>query len=437
MNKKIKRILISIGIVVAIIALITFNKMASKDSISDIYTQVEEGSFDITVSAAGELIPEKSIDITGPALPKNNNRRGRRQSRIHVMDLKIADIVPEGTIVNKGDYIAQLDRTTFDNTLKDETERLEEMQANLHMEILDTAVVLTNLRDEIKNQTFAVEEATITLEKSKFEPPATIRQAEIELDKAKRKLSQQKKLYKLKVAQQLKEINKIKIDIEGQIRTVNDLENYLEGFTVRAPSSGMVIYKRNRNGTKRKVGSTINPFDMVIATLPDLSSMISKTYVSEIDVSKIKPGQKVNVKIDAYRDKVYSATVINVAKIGEQLPNSDTKMFEVLSRIDESDPRLRPSMTTGNDIIISSFENVVYIPLECVHTESDGIPFVYTKNRTKQVVVLGESNDKYVIVNRGLKSGTAIYLYTPENPDKFKLAGEALIPLISQTLTNR
>jgi HlyD family secretion protein len=185
------------------------------------------------------------------------------------------------------------------------------------------------------------------------------------------------------------------------------------------------------------VGSTINPFDMVIATLPDLSSMISKTYVSEIDVSKIKPGQKVNVKIDAYRDKVYSATVINVAKIGEQLPNSDTKMFEVLSRIDESDPRLRPSMTTGNEIIISSFENVVYIPLECVHTESDGIPFVYTKNRTKQVVVLGESNDKYVIVNRGLKSGTAIYLYTPENPDKFKLAGEALIPLISQTLTNR
>ena len=44
---------------------------------------------------------------------------------MHAMDLKIQDIVPEGTIVKEGDYIAQLDRTTYDNTLKDEHENLK------------------------------------------------------------------------------------------------------------------------------------------------------------------------------------------------------------------------------------------------------------------------------------------------------------------------
>ena len=39
---------------------------------------------------------------------------------MHVADLKILDIVPEGTIVKEGDYVAQLDRTSYDNTLKDE-----------------------------------------------------------------------------------------------------------------------------------------------------------------------------------------------------------------------------------------------------------------------------------------------------------------------------
>ena len=78
---------------------------------------------------------------------------------MHAMDLKIQDIVPEGTIVNEGDYIAQLDRTSYDNTLKDELENLTTLQTNLEMKILDTAVVLTNLRDDIKNQRYAVEEA--------------------------------------------------------------------------------------------------------------------------------------------------------------------------------------------------------------------------------------------------------------------------------------
>jgi hypothetical protein len=83
---------------------------------------------------------------------------------------------------------------------------------------------------------------------------------------------------------------------------------------------------------------------------------------------------------------------------------------------------LRPSMTTNNKILIKSFDNVVFVPNECVHTGIDSIPFVYTKSRHKQVVVLGESNDKEVIIEKGLKAGTPIYNEAPEKPETFRYA---------------
>jgi HlyD family secretion protein len=426
-----KRTFVIVGIIIAITALIVFNKMISKNKILNSYAEVKKGTFEITVINSGELLAEKSLDIKGPEIGQGSDHgpgQGFHGGDMHAMDLKIQDIVPEGTMVNEGDYIAQLDRTSYENTLKDEIENLKTQQTNLEMKVLDTAVVLTNLRDDIKNQRFVVEEAGITLAQSKFEPPATIRQAEISLDKARRALEQKKKGYTLRVAQNLSEIEHLKMHVSRGTRLVTDLQEFLAKFTITAPAYGMVTYKKDRNGTKRKAGSTVNPFDRVIATLPDLSSMISKVYVNEIEISKVKKGQKVNIDVDAFPDRSYNGTVLSIANVGEQLPNSDAKMFEVIVKVDDADPALRPSMTTGNKIIIKTFSDATFIPTECVQTGADSIPFVYKKNKTKQIVILGESNEKNVIVEQGLEPGTTIYLIPPEEPEKFKLVGENLIP---------
>jgi hypothetical protein len=189
----------------------------------------------------------------------------------------------------------------------------------------------------------------------------------------------------------------------------------------------MVIYKRDRTNAKRKVGSSISPWDNVVATLPDMSSMISKTYVNEIDVSKVKAGQKVELLVDAFPDKSYTGVVTSVANIGEQLPNADAKVFEVVIKLNESDPILKPSMTTGNQIVTQTIEDVTYVPLESVQLGADSIPFVYTKKGNKQIVVTGEENENNVVIEQGLEAGTVIYLSTPENINKFRLAGQDLI----------
>ena len=427
-----KRTIIITGLVAGLImiAMFVFNKLASKKDTASIFTEVMEGPFEITVSNSGELQAEKSIDILGPDMMQLMQQGGGGRGGsggMRFMSFKISDIVPEGTVVNTGDYIAQLDRTDYDNSLKTANENLNTLRSNLEMAILDTAVTLTNLRDAIKNQAIAVEEAKITLAQSKYEPPATIRQAQLNVDKQERALEQARKNYTLRKAKALADIKtKRRLYNDGN-ELVTALQEFLSKFTIHAPSPGMVIYKEEFNGTKRKTGSQVNPFDKVVATLPDLSSMISKTYVSEIEVNKVKPGQKVMITIDAIPGKSLTGVVTNVANIGEQLENSDAKMFEVLIKIDGLNPELRPAMTTYNKILINSYDNVIYIPTECVNAGTDGIPFVYRKNKTKQIVVLGEMNDKDIIVKQGLERGTSVYLVPPEDPSKFRLVGKDLI----------
>ena len=429
-DKMLKRISITAGIVIAIAALIAFNRITSDRGKVVLYAEAEKDMFEISVSNSGELIAEKSIEIKGPQMAQGRRNMGGRGHNMRMMDLKIQDIIPEGTIVREGDYIAQIDRTQYDNTLKDEREKLQKELETMEMKLLDSAVVLTNLRDDIKNQTYAVEEAAITLEQSKFEPPATIRKAQIDLDKQRRTLEQKIKAYSLRVAQSIADIEHQKLHVSMGTTTVEDLEDFLSQFTVKAPSNGMVIYKKERNGTKRKAGSNINPWDLTIATLPDLSSMLSRMYVNEIEIARIEKGQKVQIEVDAFPEKTFTGEVFTIANIGEQLPNSDAKMFEVLVRVSESDPTLRPSMTTSNKIVISTFNDVISIPSECVNAGPDSIPFVYLKNHTRQIVVLGKSNEKHVIVEKGLKPGTQVYIIPPEEPEKFKLEGEELIPEI-------
>lgn len=416
-------------IIVTLAGLFVFNKIASRKETVNAFAEAMRGNFEISISAAGEIFPENSVDIKAPEVSRGRDFRAS--------DLKITDIVPEGTIVKKGDFVATLDRTQYDNMLKDEMERLSTYRNNIEMKKLDTAVTLNNLRDAIRNQRHAVEEAEITLLNSKYEPPTTIRQAEINLDKQKRILEQRIRGYELRVAQVTRDIRNQTMWKNRIERRVESLEEVLAGFTVLAPSPGMVVYKRDRRGNKIKAGSTINAFDRAVATLPDLSSLLSRIYVSEIDIRKVNPGQNVEVRVDAFPDKIFRGKVFSVANIGEKLDNSDSKVFEVMVKIESSDANLMPAMTTSNKIVVNTYDDVIYIPIECVHANLDKIPYVYTKNKTRQIVVTGEANDKNIIIEKGLKPKQMIYLIQPENAEDFRTSGEELIGSIMEGASAR
>ncbi len=408
-------------ILIIILAIIIFQDDKTAGQLT---TEVEKGKFEILVTTTGELQAKSSVDITGPTKLRNSRS-------LRIRDIKIQDLIPEGTVVDSGDYVATLDRSEAANNLKDMQDELEKMQSQYLKTQLDTTMQLRELRDQLVNLKFALEEKQIVLDQSKYEPPATIRQAKIELDKAERSYEQASKNYHLKKQQAEADMREAAINLDKAQRRVDEMNEVLSQFTVFAPQSGMVIYKKEWGGEKRKVGSNINPWDLTVATLPDLSSMSSKTYVNEIDISKVKSGQQVRIGIDAFPERKYTGEVIDVANIGEQLSNTDAKVFEVLIRIDQSDTIMRPAMTTSNQIITNTYEDVLFLPLEAVHS-NDSLSYVYTKGGKKQILVLGPTNENHVIIEQGLEKGEEAYLTVPENAENYKYEGLELIPIIKQ-----
>ncbi|HEY3429031.1 MAG TPA: efflux RND transporter periplasmic adaptor subunit, partial [Cyclobacteriaceae bacterium] len=256
----------------------------------------------------------------------------------------------------------------------------------------------------------------IRLEQSKFEPPATIKQAEIDVDKSKRAYEQALENYKIKKRQNVEKMREVGAELRKVENEYTRMGSISEAFNILAPEPGMLIYAKNWDGTAIKAGSQINMWEPTVATLPDLTKMLSKTYVNEVDVRKVKAGQNVEIGLDAYPDKKLGGKVIRVANVGEQRPNSDAKVFLVDIEIDGTDPTLRPSMTTSNKVIAKVLDSVNFVPLEGLHSQNDSIIYVYKKdglNTVKQEVEVGETNSNEAVIIAGLNVGDRIFLSVP------------------------
>ena len=411
-----------IGIVLSVLALIFTIWFLAKDETKagvDVFVKVKKGKFDVIVTTTGELQAENSEKIFGP--------QGLRKVRIY--QVKIIDLVPEGTLVDSGDYVATLDRAEITEALKNIEEGIEELKIKYVNKQLDTTIQLSALRDQLMNKEFELEEKQIELEQSKYEPPATIRQKKIELQRSERSFEQSKENYKLKEKQARTQMEqeKIRIDLEEKKRT-NVLET-IDKFIIKAPSSGMVIYKTEWDKSKRKTGSQINTYDIEVATLPDFSSLVSITYINEIDFNKIAISQVVTVGVDAYPERLYTGEIISVANIGEQIKGSDAKVFEVHVKLNKIDDILRPSMTTSNSINTASYDSVLYIPLDALHT-NDSLSYVYKRGKSlsKQIIITGEANDDEIIIEKGLSEEDEILISLPNEEKEIVFTGLELIP---------
>ena len=410
MNRKQYYYLFASILALVIVAYFIFSK---EDKNMQIIATVKKGNFPIEVTTTGELIAKSSEKIYGP--------QALRQ--VQIWQVKIQDIIPDGTVVDSGQYVASLDRTEISNKIKDEETNLEKLETQMNKTRIDTSLELRSARDELINLKYALEEKKITLDQSKYEPPATIRQVQIELEKGGRALEQAEKNYKLRYEKAVANMQEVAASYNQAQRKLSQMNDVLKQFNVVAPKAGMVIYKRNWDGNKMGVGATVSAWDNVVAELPDLSEMISKTYINEIDISKVKIGQEVQVGIDAFPQKKFTGNVIEVANIGEQLQNTNAKVYEVRIVVNEFDSILRPAMTTKNKILTSVVDSVLFIPIESIFN-NDSIAFVYKKNGgsiVRQQVIVGQSNDNEIIVIAGLVERDEVLLVPPEKADKLTM----------------
>jgi RND family efflux transporter MFP subunit len=366
---------------------------------------VKQGDFRVTVTTTGELRARRSVQIQGPP-----NAQQAQQYQ-----MKIASIVPEGTIVKAGEVVAELDRSGLASRMTEVSLALQKAEAQYSQAELDSTLTLSQAREEIRTFEYALEERRLAKEQATYEAPTIRRQAEIDYEKAERTLAQAKVNYKTKTQQSIAKMREVGSDVERQRNQLNIVQSVMAAFTIRAPDAGMVIYAKEWNGRKKQVGSQVTPWEPTVATLPDLSEMQSVTYVNEIDVRKIAVGQTVRLSLDADPSKQLTGKVTGVANVGEQRPNADAKVFEVVVSVEGRDTTLLPGMTTSNAVETAVISNALFIPLEAMAVV-DSVPIVYTRSGGKlvrQEIETGSMNDDEIVVRRGLAAGDRVLLVAP------------------------
>ena len=394
---------IIIGAVAIVLLALIFWPKNEKDKL---YNTVQKGNFKIEVNSSGELKAKKSEDIKGPS-----SLRAHR-----IWQIKITDLVSEGTYVKEGDYVAQLDKSEVATKINSAATEVEKITTEYEQARLDTAIEMMKLRDELINLNYEIEEKRLISNQSTYEAPAVQRQSEIDLEKAERKLKQSIGNISLKRMQNTAKLHQVKLSLQQEQSKLDRLDALIQELKILAPKDGMVVYKRTWDGKKITSGSQIG-WDPTVATLPDLSKMVTKTYVNEIDISHLKKGLNVSLTIDAFPDKSFTGKVVDVANVGEQLPNSDAKVFEVTVEINEKDTLLRPSMTTNNQILVEELTDVIYISQESVFV-TDSVSYVVLKTglgTEKQKVELGKTNDNFVVILNGLIEGEKLLMVKPED----------------------
>jgi len=389
------------GILVVLIILLLIFKPWGEDSGKGEPVKVVRGTFETYISEVGELKARKSLDILIPAIAF------RRE--LDIWQMKILDIVEEGKIVKKGDHVATLDPTDIEEEMDDNEKKLDDYTNRLETAKLDSSLTLSAARDAIQKAKDAVLDKEIKVQQSVYESRAVQRQAKLELEQAqrsyvrsKRELEQRRRKLKTTIVRYEQKVEKYqhRKDLYMQLRSQLD---------IKSPADGMIVYGNGYDG-KIKVGSHVGRWAPLIATLPDLSTLMSEVYVKEVNIAKISLGDKVRIKIDAFPDRKFIGEVTKIANIGQEIPGEYQNGFKVQVTLAPYHVELLPGMTTANEIITGTWENVLMIPKSTVFAD-DSVRYVMKVSALgaeKTVVLIGGENEEFFMINSGLEEGDAV-----------------------------
>jgi len=368
------------------------------------YTTVQQGAFRTTLTETGEL---QAVQYTINVMPPFNWRYGRP---------KIADLTPEGTRVQKGDVVAQIETSGVISEQGRLESELLMAQSDLNKMRVQHEGQINDLESKIHNAKSSLRRAEVNLTRVRFESET---QKEIKsLDVQTKKLileKLQKQLISTQIQQ--KEDQYIKrAKIQKIVSNIAKAGRTLENFTLRASSPGIVEYRYNRR-TKQKVaiGDQLWTGSPIVG-LPDLSSMKARTTVNEIDIDKIKLGQKVAIRLDAFPKFVFDGEIIEISRISRRKDRNDkSKVFDVEVILNESNDLLRPGMTVSCEFLLADFENALFVNNNCIQKENNQ-HVVYVKSMwgVKPIpVTLGPRNANKIVIFGNIEPGTKVAIGDP------------------------
>lgn len=357
----------------------------------------------------GDLVIE--VEVTGTLRAVESSTLGPPQIR-DVWQFKIAMMAEEGTEVTKGQPILAFDTSELQQRLQTKQADLDTARTEVEKKKVDMAVaeaddvlaradVEARLRKaRLMTSQPAELQSTIEVKKARLD----LELAELEMDLVLQRIEATRRAGE----EELGVLEAILDQVQSEVR---EIEEGIAKMTRVAPRDGIVIYVTNWRNEKKKVGDSCSVRDMVLE-IPDLGRMEADGEVEEALAGRVREGQRVVLRLDAYPDREYLGTVSSISRaVQEKSWRNPLKVVRLTLSLDETDPeRMRPGMRFRGEIEVDRVENITTIPIEAViGAERGPVAYRYRLGSWRQVaLVLGRRNGEQVEVIEGLEPGDVV-----------------------------
>lgn len=375
----------------------------SSEQISNVPTyEVTSIEFSIDVKGFGEIQAAQSQKIMTP---------GRRP-------MTIAWLQDENTYVEKGEVIAKFDAQQI---LKDSREEELELML-LQQDILKSNAQQNQAKKDVNSdQTFVKYEFDFT-DRFAIDDLRIYSQLEIIDTLANRDFLVAKDEFldwkeTSIVEQHNSEIAVLDIKKSGVTTKYEQHQQALNSLEVISPYSGLLVYEKDRRGEKPAIGQTVFP-GRPIAQIPNLDNMQASLFVQANDAIDLANGQSVDIRLDAFPDKVFRGEIENVSGFPRSIERGNpVTYFEVVVKLLEQDKSMmQPGRKLTANINVKAPTETLVVPLQALHFD-EGASYVYVQENnlfSKQPVQSGRKNLYLVEITNGLESGDVIALTKPK-----------------------
>ncbi|MFN8673927.1 MAG: HlyD family efflux transporter periplasmic adaptor subunit [Candidatus Sericytochromatia bacterium] len=336
------------------------------------------------------------------------------------LELKIAEIKKKKLIINKD----RIGITTAEENLKTINIQLE--ISTLELKEKEKLYKLGYLSEEDLNQTKTkVEELNQkkkytlvnqnVLKKGAFKEE--IEKETININLAKENLSRSQKDF-----EKFNKTSEFSL-ADSNIRMSKSKEKYdyykavVSSGNLISPLTGLLVYGKMNVGAeevKIKAGDSIRE-GTTIAKVYDINKPILKLMINEVDITKIKLGEKVKFTLDSYPEKTFTGVISFIAPIATKKFEEDLNnisVFNIEVKINEIDKLLKPGMTANAEIIAENYDSILVIPSSAIIKENNqSFCFIKKENKIiKQAIITGVSNDLETEVKKGLMENDLVVL---------------------------
>ncbi len=410
------------------------NRAQTTKKVNVIFATVEKGTFVHEVNGKGSAESAKNVDVASQVEGSAT----------------IITLVPEGTDVKKGQLLVELDSSDIDEKYDSQVVTTNSSLATLNSSRASLRSAEISLEEyvegtfeqtwmEYENSIFEAEHNrkknsdnaayTGRLVTLGFATEQTYEVQKVEFEKAKNTLevADLKKMTLLKYTSE-KQITSLMSDVEtARAKVDSDRNSYeinkrreerykeqSENCKIRAPQDGQVVYanqdsRRMSESEMIKEGATVRNRQVLIR-LPDKTQMRVKAMINEANISSVAVGQPAKITFDSIPGRVVSGEVVKVNPYPEIVWMSSAKDYVTMVKINEELPELRSGLTAQVRIIAKEQKDALMVPVQCV-LEYDAKKYCLTYNEGVwgcKEVWLGDSNEKQVVIKKGLNEGDVV-----------------------------